>query len=356
MSAKRVLSICAFAAAAVLVAAAIRASGRPVVAEAPRAAPPLAPPGSAAEVRSMASSALAIPTVTESYSGAIVEQTFTLEAGWNPIYLGVEPINPSAYVVPPAGAGTPTPTRTPGPQYEKSLMEAVFEELANSGALDSVWTYTQPVSGKDYIVDPGEGLWDEPGWQRYIPEESRAFLTTLHTLHANTGYLVKMNAAGTITVRGKPVPGHHRWQPDAYNLAGFPIAPGSAPSVSAFIAGSPITEIRALNTDGTWSEKWTQTDTTHTLAPGVAYLVRYASEPAVRDYTAPLDLASGLGSALPSDGLEFGAGLYRNRATLMVKNQSAAPVDVLLSLAEGASSQVAVQYVEKVGESEPSAR
>ena len=88
---------------------------------------------------------------------------------------------------------------------------------------------------KDYIVDPGEGLWDEPGWERYVPDTNSGrtaspsgFLTTLHTLHANTGYLVKLNAgtSGTVTVKGKPVPGHHRWAPGAYNLAGFPIASG----------------------------------------------------------------------------------------------------------------------------------
>ena len=88
-------------------------------------------------------------------TGAVVTQVFTLHAGWNAIYLGVEPINESP------GDGVPT----------LSVMEWVFKDLAASGALESVWTYNRPVSQKDYIIDPGEGLWDAPGWERYVPAE-----------------------------------------------------------------------------------------------------------------------------------------------------------------------------------------
>lgn len=216
MNAKRVISITLSVIVLLLLASSARPEQtRDAAAEAPRSpqAQPLIQPPAAAQARPAAIPAQAPPT--ETFAGAIVTQVFTLSAGWNAIYLGVEPINPSPLV-----DGIP----------EKSVMEAVFADLEDSHALDSVWTYTQPVSNKDYIIDPGEGLWDEPGWQRYIPDnnvgpdgESRGFLTTLYTLHANTGYLVNMKTSGTVTVSGKPVPGHHRWAAGAYNLAGFPI-------------------------------------------------------------------------------------------------------------------------------------
>ena len=275
---------------------------------------------------------------TETFSGAIVTQVFSLQAGWNAICLGVEPINGSQL----GSDGVPT----------QSVMEWVFGGLGS--ALDSVWTYNQPVSSKDYIVDPGEGLWDEPGWERYIPAsnvdengQSRGFLTTLHTLHANTGYLVKLKegTSGTVTVKGKPVPGHHRWTPGAYNLAGFPIGPGQAPTVATFApAGSPIKEIRALNSDGAWTADLVQSG--GTLAAGVAYLVRYADEPLDPDYTAPLDVGTSAESMiLPTEGLAFRAGFQGNSAMLRLENLSGAEVNVTLALPEGPASAVVLHYV-----------
>ena len=121
-------------------------------------------------------------------------------------------------------------------------MEAVFEGLADSGALDSVWTYNQPVSHKDYIVDPGEGLWDEPGWERYVPETMyragrRVSRLPHHPPHPARQHRLPGEAEGWhLPARsrssGKPVPGHHRWAPGAYNLAGFPLLPGAGATVA----------------------------------------------------------------------------------------------------------------------------
>lgn len=333
MTTRRILSITLLLGTILLAPAVMRTSAPAVVAEAPAVAPPLAPPAAIAETQRTSSAAVASPDVAELIAGALVEQTFSLSAGWNAIYLGVEPINGS----PPGSDGVP----------EQSVMEWVFRDLG--GSLDSVWTYSQPVSSRDYLIDPGDGLWDEPGWDRYIPEtnlggngESRGFLTTLHTLHANTGYLVKMNAAGTIRVTGKPVPGHHRWTAGAYNLAGFPLAAAGS-TVTAFTAGSPITEVRRLTEAGGWTLPLAGGEA---LLPGVAYLVRYAGEPADPDYTAPLDVgASAEAMILPTEGLKFQAGLYGNSMKLRLQNLSPAAIEVALTLPEAAASPVALYYV-----------
>lgn len=341
MKTKRAIGMFLVLTMMVLLALAARAAFAPeTVAEAPRAAPPLAAPAaaplaapaSAAETQRASSAAAVVPDVSETISGAIIEQKFTLNAGWNAIYLGVEPINES----PLDGDGVPT----------QSVMEWVFGGLG--GSLDSVWTYNQPISNRDYLVDPSDGLWDEPGWDRYIPDsnlgddgQSRGFLSTLHTLHANTGYLVKMKETGSITVKGKPVPGHHRWTPGAYNLAGFPVATGA--TVGVFTTGSPITEVRGLTAAGGWT---TPLGTGDALAPGVAYLVRYADEPGDGDYTAPLDVGtSEEAMMLPAEGLKFKAGFGGNSTRLRLENLSGTTCNVSLSLPEGAGSAVTLYYV-----------
>ena len=90
-------------------------------------------------------------------------QTFALHGGWNTIYLEVDPINPSP-LVDPDGDGPLLPT------HELSSLEAIFAQLDTCACLESVWTWNVPTTQVDYIVDPAEGLWDEPGWQRYIPD------------------------------------------------------------------------------------------------------------------------------------------------------------------------------------------
>jgi hypothetical protein len=343
MNAKRVIGIILVGAALALLAAGVRmAQPRGVsVAEAPRVplAQPAAQPQSALPARP--SSLPAQDPPAETIDGAVVTQVFTLNEGWNAIYLGVEPVNES-----PKGAdGVAT----------LSIMEWVFKDLAASGALESVWTYNQPVSSRDYLIDPADGLWDEPGWLRYMPNQnmgadgvSREFLTNLHTLHANTGYLIKLKegTSDTVTVKGKPIPGHHRWTPGAYNLAGFPIDPGQAPAVATFApAGSPIMEIRALNSDGTWTADLVQSG--GALAAGAAYFVRYVDEPLDPDYTAPLDVGTSAESMiLPTEGLKFQAGLYGDRVKLRLRNLAATPVEVALALP--ADATVMLQLVSDV--------
>lgn len=343
MNAKRVIGIALTAIALLLLAAGVRlVQMRDVsVADAPRIPPGqrVALPQSADKVRPAALTALTPPE--ETIADAIVTQVFTLQAGWNAVYLGVEPINPSPLV----NEGT---TEMPAWVHEKSTIEAVFADLAANGALESVWAYNQPISHKDYIVDPGEGLWDEPGWERYVPAEnvgadgvSRGFLTNLHTLHANTGYLVRLKdgASGTVTVSGRPVPGHHRWTRGAYNLAGFPVDPSQPPTVAAFTAGSAITEVRQLSSDGIWSAALAAGAT---LDNGIAYLVYYDDDPAASaNYTAPLDILDA-----PSNGIAFHSGLFANSAELAIRNLAAEAKDVQVSLPAGAGSPVALHLAD----------
>lgn len=282
---------------------------------------------------------------TTQVDGAILTQTFTLQPGWTSIYLEVEPINDSPLV----NVGTADqPIMAP----ELSTIEAVFAGLSCGDCLESVWTWNIPLTTMDYIVDPAEGLWDAPGWKRYFPAgslgpdgESRAFLSDLFDLHANTGYLIKLKdgtGPATLEVRGTPVVAHHQWLADSYNLAGFPVDPEApaAPTVATFFqiltgGPAPVSEVRALQPDGTWTAPLTANDT---LAYGEAYLVYYNSSD-VMNYTAPFDIISTVG-----DSLNFTPGYAGSKQTVRVENLANGGITLQMQVLGATQPTVALHY------------
>ncbi len=330
-----------------LVGGARLAQTRDVAAEAPRTPPvlPVTQP-EAAPIASAPQAKQPTGPIASSVVGPVITQAFTLQAGWNAIYLEVEPINTSPLV----NIGT---AADPIWVHEKSTMETVFAGLAASGALESVWGWNVPTTRVDYIVDPTEGLWDEPGWRRYIPESkagpdgaSQGFLTNLLSLHANSGYLVKLkdDLAGTATlqVSGAPIVQRQRWIKGSYNLTGFPITPGAAPTVAMFTGGSPITEIRRLTANGSWTPPLAAANT---LAVGVAYLVYYNDQDANApdDYTAPLQFMDPV-----SDGLAFTRGAAGGRQSLRIENLSAFDATLTLALINPTGAGVALWVTDPV--------
>jgi hypothetical protein len=271
--------------------------------------------------------------------GAILTQTFTLQGGWNTIYLEVAPINTSPLVDPDRDGPLP-----PAPSL--STLEAVFVNLSCTDCLESVWAWNVPVSRADFIVNPSEGLWDEPGWNRYFapnslgPDgESQAFLTNLLTLHANTAYLVKLSddfeGSATLTVSGRPVVSGRRWVKDSYNLSGFPLQPGATPTVQRYLAGSPLTEIYRLDKGG----EWAALSAADTLRYGEAYLVYFdTATSAPENFVAPVHLAG-----LLSDGIIFASGLGQRSDSFQVQNLTAQPVTLTVSLLDGANAGVALR-------------
>jgi hypothetical protein len=265
-----------------------------------------------------------------SSSGAIVTQTFNLDGGWNTIYLEVEPINPSPLVNEGSSAN-------PLWLHQRSTVEAVFAQLDGCACLESVWTWNLPSTRMDFIVDPAEGLWDEPGWRRYVPAgKPDAFLTDLASLHTNTGYLVQLKegSSATLSVSGRPVVRKHRWVQDSYNLAGFPILAGSEPTRQLFFASSSIDQVYRLSAAG----EWVQLAANARLASGEAYLIYYnaANIDDATDFTAPFIVQE-----VVSEGLNFGVASHRQGFTL--HNLSAIEAPVSISLVEGGNADVALQ-------------
>ncbi len=211
-----------------------------------------------------------------------VTQKFSLRAGWNAIYLEVEPRNTSPMVqVDLDGDGNPIMERA------LSTVESVFNPISTS--LVAVWEWRTPVSTKDFIADPSEGLWDEPGWRKYYPGtspgpdgESREFLNDLINLHAGRGYLVEMTTTlGTpalLEVVGDPELRRPRREVGAYNLGGFPIEPSVSPDMNGYLVPLPVDELYEIKPDGTWLKTWTRSGgnafPTSTLKYGEGYLLK----------------------------------------------------------------------------------
>ena len=281
-------------------------------------------------------------------AGDLVTQTFTLHAGWNTIYFEIEPRNPSPLV----NQGTED---EPVWVHAQPVIEAVFDRLPCDACLESVWRWHVPFATRDYIVDPAEGLWDVPGWRYYFPQSSvgpdggsRGFLTDMLSLRAHTGYLVKLadDLAEPLTfqVAGQPVVKHQQWVKDSYNLAGFPIAPGSHPSVAVYFGNSAVSEVRRLTDAGYW-QKMAPDDT---LAYGQAYLVYFDGAAAgAEGFKPPMSLDD----SVPAE-IGFRPGVGGDRQTIPVENTAAIPITVTISFADAGPNAPPLYYEEALSPEE----
>ncbi len=200
-----------------------------------------------------------------------MSQSFNLRAGWNAIWLEVEPINQE--------------------------INAVFQGIP----LESVWTFASVVSSVDFIQDPSEPVWNRDRWLVHVPTNRvESVNNNLFKVLGQRAYLVKVSAPATLNVTGEPKLKFPAWAPGAYNFRGFPIDPNGPPTFASFFRYSPahfnvaqqrLQKIYQLNDAG----QWTLVGPNDLMKSGEAYWV-YTS--GVSEYIAPLTAS-----------LDFGAGL-----------------------------------------------
>lgn len=137
--------------------------------------------------------------------------TFTLNAGWNAVFLDVEP--------------------------EPQDCATVFSGLP----IDSVWYWSPNNSSVQFTRNPNDIGPDDPDWRVYFPETSlgRAS-TTLRVVRGNRPYLIKISGTASVNwvVRGKPSTRALDWAPNSYNLVGFSTDPSGSPTFQKLFAGS----------------------------------------------------------------------------------------------------------------------
>lgn len=138
-------------------------------------------------------------------------QIVNLAAGWNAIYLEVQAAN-----------------RSP---------EALFAQLP----VDHVTTYFGNLTPVEFIKDPNEKPWKQPGWHNWFRLDdaaSQAVLNDLNLLQAGQAFLIHATKPTRWKITGTRHFQRPTWQANAFNLMGFAVDPQSPPTFAHYFAGS----------------------------------------------------------------------------------------------------------------------
>lgn len=191
---------------------------------------------------------------------ATSSQSIVLRPGWNAVYLEVQP--------------------------EVKDPTTVFKDLP----VETVWTWFDRGTAIEFIRDPSEGLWAQPGWSVYAKTADKAAATNLYAILANRAYLIKLAGRQTVTwtVSGTAATGNTVWTADSLNLTGFHVNPANPPTFAEFLAPSPSLKgqpVYRLSVGGAWEQ--VVNPATTTINPGEAYWV-YCSGPST--YQGPVNV------------------------------------------------------------------
>lgn len=243
--------------------------------------------------------------------GPFRTQTIQLVAGWNAVYLEIEPAkgDPSTLF-----AGTPI-------------------EIAAS--------YFRPVTAMEFIDSPSEVLPDRKGWNVwYAPQRDDALLSDLSAIQAHRAYLLYSGRAYTWSLRGTPFHGSAPWHPNAFSLVGFSVDPAEPPTIASFFAGaaahSPLKIYQMVG--GRWS---LITDPARVpMKPGAAY---WTYSKGASNFRGPLTVEFS-GSA--SGGLVFDEATTTR--TLEIRNVSPFPQNLTFTLLGGQTGVLPLSYVARI--------
>lgn len=245
-------------------------------------------------------------------------QTIKLTAGWNAVYLEVEPFDSS-----PAALFVDTP-------------------------IEIVASYFRPISPMEFIESPSELISIRENWSVwYAPERDDTLLSNLYALQAHQSYLLYTEEDYSWTFEGAPIHGSTRWHPNAYSLVGFQIDAPAAPTMANFFAGSDAQSTLKLYrlVDGRWS---LVTDPASTLLEsGVAY---WAYSEGATDFSGPLEVSLATNSV---GGLVFSEQAGASR--IVIKNVSSYPQNLSFELTAGNAGLLPLSYIVTATNGEDSA-
>ncbi|CAA6692978.1 Unannotated [Lentimonas sp. CC19] len=214
-----------------------------------------------------------------------VVQTVDIRAGWNAVYLEVEPYS--------------------------TAPSDVFEGLS----VECVAGYVGGGATRQYVTNPTVDLSRASGWLRWYPSsEEHSFLSDLGEIYGGRGYLIKASESFTLKIEGRPVVARTEWVPDSYNFVGFSVAERGGPTFYEFFEGSAAHRDQSIYRmqDGVWKKVISMTS--EALAPGEAFWVFCNGS---SDFQGPLQVA-----APDTSGLV----LMDSPLDLMLTNRSPNPV------------------------------
>jgi hypothetical protein len=233
-------------------------------------------------------------------------QTIPLKAGWNAVFLDVEPQERDLAR---AFAGTP---------------------------VQVVTTFFPQSHPAPYLRKPGDAPWREEGWATwYAPARPDAVVTSLHNLGGYRAYLIESAANYTwnVTGRAKIKPMH--WRPNTYNFLGFSVDPQAPPTFEKFFASSPAHHQQKIYrlVDGAWAP--VRDLARERMASGEAYWIYCAGG---SDYQGPVHVR------VTGEGLNLGSVVRDGRVELA--NASLEAQHLIIESVSGASS-LPLAYVDQ---------
>ena len=258
----------------------------------------------------------AVVTLAAPVHAQTADQVVTLSAGWNAVWLEVEPQDANGLTKPP---------------------QDVFSHLG----IQSVAT-PKPLSGisEFFAGEPGTiTTFNQDDWQQWKRIDPTG-LNDLSMIFGNRPYLVQV-AAGTppitLTLNGKVRFFRPTWTPDRYNLIGFGLQ--GSPTFDAFFgpSGSKHAVDKIFSLDAA-TGNWQHVAGSAQMVSGRAYWVFSSGQ---STYTGPvavdfnLALAGQLNFGGPSDAVNVGSGidaLQLDLKELVFSNLGAAPVTPELDL------------------------
>lgn len=183
-------------------------------------------------------------------SGQLVEESFSLQRGWNSVFLEVDPIPERANDLfasePFEAVWTPAdPASINGPPLD-CLGPDDPDCAPAGGSAWRVWIPTAADGTCDENTDmceggPNAGNACANDQDCAVDAAGRALrlAVSLHAVRGGRAYLIKAERAAIWTVVGKPNSLRTRWQA-GFNFTGFHVDPESPPSFSAYLAPSPV--------------------------------------------------------------------------------------------------------------------
>lgn len=186
-----------------------------------------------------------------------LDQTISLAAGWNAVFLEIQPANEDPAAV---FAGQPV-------------------------ELCAAWI---PAAAKvESLTDPAALPRKSAEWHMWQPAESpAAFLNNLRGIKARQAMLIKATAAATFTVSGEPVFERRTWVAPSFNFTGFDVDPAAPPTFARFFDGSRAHA--GMKIFRLVAGKWQAVAGSETIQRGRAYWV-WCSEGS--DFQGPVDIS-----------------------------------------------------------------
>ncbi len=228
-----------------------------------------------------------------------ITQTIPLRAGWNAVFLEVDPASTSC--------------------------DDVFGGIPN---LLSAWTWNSRTAVAEYVQDPDTLIPEQTQWLVYFPGDDLS--TNLHAVYGERAYLIHVGGTRTDIewmVTGEPRLPQLDWKDDSFNLVGFHLEAGAEPLFDAFFSASLAhrdQEVYILDDSGHW--ELVADPATTRMRAGEAFWVYCGG---ASEFTGPLTVQLDRRA-----GLHYGTLLEEQ--SLLLRNSAAADIATTIELDGGA--------------------